>query len=159
STSIGSTSGRNTAPDRRTAGSWAPGAAAGGDAAATAGVAGADAAGGAGSGTAGTPAAGVAVRRRSSRCEPRRPSARAMRPSAAARDGLTQGLVQEHPRAEAYGLARVVGAERGPVDDAARIRRAEATPLSLDQHLADARDPHPELRRPQDHPAARCLIA
>src|SRR5438105_11252692 len=74
-------------------------------------------------------------------------------------DALSSVLVAEHPRREARGLDRVVGAERGPVDVAAGIRRAAATPLGLGEHLAGARDPHPELLRPQVHPAARCRIA
>src|SRR5438034_8694645 len=46
-------------------------------------------------------------------------------------DALSSVLVTEHPRREARGLDRVVGAERRPVDVAPRIRRPAAPPLGL----------------------------
>src|SRR6266567_4714957 len=70
-------------------------------------------------------------------------------------DALSSVLVTEHPRREARGLDRVVGAERRPVDVAPRIRRPAAPPLGLGEHLPGALDPHPELGGPEVHPAAR----
>src|SRR5437763_14828466 len=74
-------------------------------------------------------------------------------------DALSSVLVAEHPRREARGLDRVVGAERGPIDVAAGIGPAAATPLGLGEHLAGARDPDPERLRPQVHPAARGRVS
>src|SRR5438270_10126799 len=74
-------------------------------------------------------------------------------------DALSSVLVAEHPRREARGLDRVVGTERGPVDVASGIGRPAAAPFGLGEHLPSARDPHPELLRPQVHPAARRRVA
>src|SRR5207244_12097247 len=74
-------------------------------------------------------------------------------------DALSSVLVAEHPRREARGLDRVVGTQRGPVDVASGIGRPVAAPFGLGEHLTGARDPHPELLRPQIHPAARRRVA
>src|SRR6266576_3770270 len=66
-------------------------------------------------------------------------------------DALSSVLVAEHPRREARRLDRVVGAERGPVDVAAGIRRAAAgSRCPPKEYGSGARHPAPPGRAPPE---------
>src|SRR6266498_579355 len=70
-------------------------------------------------------------------------------------DPLPPVFVSEDPRGEPGRLDRIIGADGRPVHVAPRLRRAAATSLGLGHHFLGPLDPHPELLRPQVHPAAR----